>query len=190
MLLQEVICPLLVFLNVICTFDLSFPVELPSAWQDSQCLEQDGLPRTGHHLLRGLAPGCVWQLCLSQQDRSSAGRAERVLSTGDLSSTRAPSCGRTPATPRICGSLSLLRPEPDFSQLLPSNPLPGLTSSLRCLFRESGSSLKPSFSYCFLHLTRENRITLNSLIHGHQMSSFGHVGTVWPSGAFWGSCEV
>lgn len=98
--------------------------------------------------------------------------------------------GGPPATPRICGSLSLLRPEPDFSQLLPSNPRPGLTSSLRCLFRESGSSLKPSFSYCFLHLTRENRITLNSLIHGHQMSSFDHVGTVWPSGAFWGSCKV
>lgn len=49
----------------------------------------------------------------------------------------------------ICGSLSPLTPEPDFSRPLPSNSLAGLTSSFRCPFRESGSSLKPSFFLLF-----------------------------------------
>ena len=112
--------------------------------------------------------------------------------------TCAPPCGRTPALPwggRLDPGLATPPPaSPPGSAalcyfcsqnqisslwLLPSNPCEGPSSSFRCLFRESGSFLEAQFFLlCFLHLTRQNTVTLNSSVHD-RLSSLNCVGTVW-----------
>lgn len=65
-----------------------------------------------------------------------------------------------PATPRVCSPLSGLTSEPYLGRLLPRNSLAGLTLSFRCPFRESGSSSKPSFLFCFVFSIRQEKIQL------------------------------